>query len=229
MTYSAVSAFKNLNINGDVVTGIAYPSEGPFCSAIDLFSAGRLFGVVRAERYSGVADAQGIRWGWCQFWFMLQREYFLLDDILSLRCHVSGKDLAEIQHVKAMFKERVIVREQRECLVEDVLAGVMFVEDGNAKIDDYSSILRELFAKVPVEKYVVFLYRFILAREPDEGGFKACVLQLRLGADPVKVARNFAASEEFMATRKSQRLPTPFSADFGIIAAFSPSSSAGDF
>lgn len=204
---------------GNAISGVAWPDNGPFCCAIALVSSNRMLAAIRADLYSSTAAKNKIRDGWCGFSIDILPEYFLFSDQIEFRCLATGKLLEKFCFDVFEFDESGISRNQGPIPID---------VDGTLKDQELLSFLplvRRLSGVLDDERYVEFLYRFLFAREPDHVGQQTQLSMLRNGVSRETLYKTLVGSSEFLA-RKSLGIRSPFDESFPVAPKFEPTQNA---
>jgi hypothetical protein len=213
MIYESVHRVE-LNIEGGWMRGWAYPRSGPRCCALGLYNEGSLVFALRCDRFNKEAANRGLRDGWCGFELCLDPEFFIESDRVVIRCLRSGVELAKIEfgQVGATRRATTPQRSTVELLITEA-------ESGLFEIEPYLPMIERLAARMSDEKFVIFLFRFLLRHVPKDEKLAAYVRKLRSAQSYKDIIDEIRGSADFRRYRNSA-LPNVFSEAFPALAVF---------
>jgi hypothetical protein len=218
--YAPAYRCGQVTVQNATVSGLAYPAEGPRCCAIELVSASRVVGMLRADRFSDRAAALHIRDGWCGFDYQLRSSDFVFDDTLMLRCAVSRRVLHVVTHATVAWENEASDSAARQLVT---VAGLLTPgRTGTAAgLSRYESLIRRLAGSIDKAAFVSFAFQFLLGRDPDPDGRQIYFDSITSGNDPFSVLEEIALSDEHTVLRRGW-LPSPFDEQFPAVPVFLP-------
>lgn len=215
--YAPAAGFELTSVEGSCVLGLAYPRQGPACSALKLLGGGQFLGAVRADGFSKKAAARKLRDGWCQFSIQLDRGDFIFSDDITLSCLATGKTLGSVSLKQADPGVAPAQRGRRrsvKSLIHPDRRGM-----AAAEADQYFPLIERTAASLPDREFLSFAFRLLFNREPDADDLARYMKELDKSVSRAGTLRLMTSSSEF---KSIDNLPSPFDEAFPGIPVFAP-------
>jgi Domain of unknown function (DUF4214) len=216
--YAPVEGFEVTRTEGATVTGLAYPATGPLCCGVRFTSGRHFIGAARADGYSELPGARGIRDGWCQFSLQLDQADFVFGDKIVLSCLVTSRTLGSIAYDAFDFGAAPAFGNRRRS-VGSIVHGDQIVGSRSKDVERYMSLIERTMGGLSDHDAIAFAFKFLLNREPDSEGYRAYMTEFDRGLSRTQFLQAITSSGEF---KSRYYLPSPFDAAFPVPPVFAP-------